>query len=941
MVVDLARIVGAQHVSNLDADRIAYARDAWPRDVLLLWAGRLEAAPSCVVWPGSPEEVARVVDYGTRHGIPLVPYGAGSGVVGGARPTRGGIVLDLKRLRAVRKLDVENLRTEVEVGLIGERFERHLQAHGLTLGHFPSSIGCSTVGGWLAARSAGQMSTRYGKIEDMTFGLEVVTAGRIRRLMLGPRPATAGPDFNALLLGSEGILGVITAAELRLRRQPEARRFAGYMFSEVAEGIEAIRRLLRAGLRPSVVRLYDALDTLLGRGHGADQEAHDEVRSWDALSNRTQDWMNRTLDRVPFPRGPMPARLRSLLVRGTVRAVLGAPIVLNRALRVLPDDCLLVLGFEGHPALVAAEASEADGIATAEGGTSLGPGPGEHWFKNRYNVSFKQSKVYASGLFVDTMEVAATWDRLLPLYRAVKRAIARDAVVMAHFSHAYGEGCSIYFTFAGVHPDRDDPRGTLVRYDRIWSNALGAVHESGGTIAHHHGVGESKAAFMVREHGPGGMRFLSALKSAFDPDGVLNPAKLGVEPLPRTVGLRGRPGGSTRGPEFPEAIAHAVGERNLIRTRKRTLVRPPDESALAAVLRVAHGRGIPLYCDQTAFRPVAGAVHLDLSRLEGINRISDHALFVEVEAGLLVSRLETQLESHGLTLGPVHPRAFRRSVGAALSRNLLVRRGPAHGDLGAICFAVRGLLADGTAVQTRPVPRAAAGPELDRAFLGAGGRLGVMTKATLRVVPRPLAVESKTFSFPDLQSAIAWARGLLQRGLEPEAARIRPTREAAAGSVRVAASSPSTADARWSMVHTLATERGGRRAGAELDPTGGRFDAVVEVAVLWTQARRVLLETAAVVGGDVWLDFFCPEGATVVARVPDRDARRRVTEIGIELGGRVLAGSRDIDSADLLSFSLDVGASGFAADAREPHPYADVLGRLSQRIDLTGVFRGR
>lgn len=945
MVVDLARIVGAQHVSNGDADRIAYARDAWPRDLLLLWAGRLEAAPSCIVWPGSAEEVARVLEYGAEHAIPIVPYGAGSGVVGGARPSQGGIILDLKRLRAIRSLDVENLRMEVEVGLIGERLERDLASRGLTLGHFPSSIGCSTVGGWLAARSAGQMSTRYGKIEDMTLGLEVVNAGRIRRLMLGPRPATAGPDFNALILGSDGTLGAITAAQLRVRRQPEARRFVGYMFSDVSRGIEAVRRILRAGIRPSVVRLYDALDTLLGRGHGSEQDDHDEVRSWDVLASRTQDLMNRALERVPLPRGAVPSRLRSMLVRGTVRAVLGAPMVLNRALSALPDDCLLVLGFEGHPGLVAAEAGEVDRIATTEGGASLGSGPGEHWYENRYNVSFKQSKVYASGLFVDTMEVAATWDRLLPMYRAVKRAIARDAVVMAHFSHAYPEGCSIYFTFAGVHPDRDDPDGTLARYDRIWKNGLSAVHESGGTIAHHHGVGESKAGHMAREHGPGGARFLSALKSAFDPSGTLNPNKLGVTPFPRAfppaVGqTRVSSGALSR--SFPEAIAHAVGERNLTQVRSRTHVRPPDENALAAVLRVAHGRGISVYSDQTAFRPSPGAVRLDLSRLEGINRISDHALFVEVEAGLRIARLEGLLNGHGLTLGPLHPRATRRSVGAALSRNLFVRRGPAHGDLGAVCFAVRGLLADGTAIQTRPVPRSAAGPEVDRAFIGAGGRLGVMTSATLRVVPRPFDVHAKTFTFPDLGSAVHWARGLLQRGLEPEAGRIQTHDDGTVlGAVRLSAPSSGVADARWSIAHTWATEQGGRRSEVDLDPTGGRFDAVVEMAARWTQAERLLSAVAEVVGGDAWLDFFAAEGATVVGRVRDGASRRRVAELGSEFGCRIVAGTRDLDSADLLSFSLDVEASGLPAEAREPHPYADVLGRLSELLDSTGVFRGR
>lgn len=948
LVVDLARIVGAQHVSNLDVDRLAYSHDCWPRDLLRIRAGEVGAAPACVVWPESAEEVARVLQFAEQSGIPVVPFGAGSGVAGGARPTEGGIVLDLKRMRAIRSLDRESLRAEVEAGIIGERLERQLNRDGLTLGHFPSSILCSTLGGWLAARSAGQMSTLYGKIEDMTFGLEVVTPGKIRRQMVGPRPPV-GADWNALVIGSEGIFGAITAAELRLRPLPASRAFLGLRFPNVSAGLEAIRKILRANVRPAVVRLYDALDTLMGRGHGKDDEAHDEVGSYDQLVKQAGGFFDELAKKLPGLSGGRADKLKGTLLRGAVQAVLGSPLMINRALEVLPEDCLLVLIFEGQPGLVQAELALAKEVARAEQAEDLGPGPGEHWLKNRYNVSFKQSKMYASGLFIDTMEVASTWDRLLPMYKGVRRAIGKDAVVLAHFSHAYPEGCSIYFTFAGVAGDPKDPRSALERYDRIWKNALIAVHESGGTISHHHGVGESKAAAMAREHGPGGMKLLTALKGAFDPKGVLNPGKLGVEAPRRVPAGRSTsfvPATGERG--FPKEMVAAVGEKNLTTVGSRTVVRPPDESAVAAILRVAHARGISVVTDQTGFRAPPGSVQLDLRRLEGVARVSEHSLFVESEAGVVVERLERLLNEHQLTLGHLHPRAALRTVGAAVARNLLIRRGPAFGDLKDLCFAVRGLLANGQPLETRPVPRSATGPELDRALVGGQGRLGIITKATLRVAALPPFRAQVAYRFAGLLEATETLRLLLHRGVRPAAARLWPESRGASWAVELVAPSEDHARAQEAVVAAAAVRGGGELLPAEGLALQGRFDAVVEVAARWHRAVPTLEAMREAASGECWIDFVGPEGVTVVARVVDGDTRYAAAEAGAKVGGRVVAGSRATTYADLEteSFVANLGTSwrdvpALDPDRREPDPYADVLARLQGALDPTGVFKGR
>lgn len=880
----------------------------------------MPCAPACVVWPESPDEVARVLALAARTGIPIVPYGAGSGVAGGARPAEGGIVLDLKRMRAIRRIDEKNLRAEVEAGIIGERLERLLNEAGYTLGHFPSSIVCSTLGGWLAARSAGQTSTLYGKIEDMTLAMEVATPNHVRKVETAPRPGN-GPDFNALIIGSEGTLAAITAAELRIRPSPAARELRGLRFPDIKAGLEAIRKILRANIRPAVVRLYDALDTLMGRGHGKDDEL-DEAGSLDALGAKAQSFVEDLGKKINFGgSAKLGQRLRSTLVKSTVRAVLGSPLLINRAIDVLPEDCLLILGFEGQPALVNAEAQAAYAIAFGEGAIDLGPGPGEHWFKNRHNVSFKMSKMYASGAFIDTMEVAATWDRLLPMYKAVRRAIAKEAFVMAHFSHAYPEGCSIYFTFAGA--SSEDVEQAIARYDRLWKGALLAVNETGGTISHHHGVGELKAAAMAREHGPGGMRLLSAIKSALDPAGVMNPGKLGLEQLRRPL-----PRSASRIPQrekgFPKEVALAVGEKNIFTSGSRTTVRPPDESALAALLRVAHPRSIAVVTDQTGYRAPPGAVNIDLSRFEGVSRFSEHSLFVEVEAGVVLERLERMLNSHGMTLGFVHPRAVMRTAGAAIARNLLVRRGVAFGDLRDLTFAVRSLLANGTTVETRPVPRSATGPELDRAFIGAQGRLGIITKATLRIAAIAPHREAIAFEMRAVDDAVECARLALHRGVKPAAARVVASGSNAIAAFELAAATEEIMKGATAILTSAAAQCNGARIDGESHAIGGRFDAVVEVASTWTRASEALLAMRAASEGEAWLDFLAPEGVSIVARVLDASTRRAAAEAGIAAGGRLIAGIRESDE-----------------DTHVEDPYADLLSALAANLDPTGVFRER
>ena len=530
---ELEAIFGPRRVSLRTVDLETYARDMWPRLLLGYREGQKTGArPHAIVWPEHVREVVAVVKLARELHVPIVAYGGGSGVCGGAVPVFGGITIDTKRMQQLRAVHSDELICDVEAGLSGERFERELARRGYTFGHFPSSIYCSTVGGWLATRAAGQLSTKYGKVEDRCTGLTVVT-GRGEVIETdGPIRALRGPSWTQLMLGSEGTLGIITSARLRLAPAPQLRVYRGFEVDDVVAGVDAIRRVLQKGLRPAVIRLYDELDTLINSfGHHGTETDHGmssprppvetgALPAWPGPAPEQADGvMARLMD---FARGKH-------LKRDAMNAALGNSRMVNRlfgtvAEKIARRGCRMIVGLEGARIRTEVEAALTFHELEAAGARDKGEEPGWAWLRHRYAVSYRMSPVFRDGAFVDTMEVASSWDRLMDLYHSVRAAIGRHAVVMAHFSHAYADGCSIYFTFAGTASDAAAAERV---YDAIWRDGLEATTRVGGTISHHHGVGLLKAPFMAGEHREA-MAIFEAAKTALDPDGILNPGKMGL-----------------------------------------------------------------------------------------------------------------------------------------------------------------------------------------------------------------------------------------------------------------------------------------------------------------------------------------------------------------------------------------------------------------------------
>jgi len=480
----LAAVVGDEHVRDDAATRVLHSAGKSYPDLVRLREGEVPAAPDVVVYPGDHDAVAALLEVCAAQKLTAVPFGGGTSVVGGVEPLRGKghkavVTIDLARLSYVRDVDPRSLLATIGAGTTGPEAERLLAEHGLTLGHYPQSFEFSTVGGWVATRSAGQASSGYGRIDELVVGLRAATpAGEVVAL---PFPGTAaGPDLRELLVGSEGTLGVLTEVTLRVRPRPRAARYEAFSLPDFVTGIETLRELEQSGIAPAVCRLSDEEET----------------------------------------------RLQFSLAGGSAAVKAGKAYL---AARGHSEACTMILGFEGTAAEIADERARVVRVLRRHGAVGLSTRPGEKWRDGRFRGPYLRDELLSRGVMVDTLETATSWAGLLDLYRGVGAALRRalgergtPALVMCHVSHVYPTGASLYFTFLATQE-----RGAELQQWHAAKSAAGeAIVAAAGTITHHHAVGRDHAPWLEPEIGTLGIELLRAAKQQLDPDGILNPGKL-------------------------------------------------------------------------------------------------------------------------------------------------------------------------------------------------------------------------------------------------------------------------------------------------------------------------------------------------------------------------------------------------------------------------------
>lgn len=473
-------------------DRLVHARGQGLTDLLRLRAGSVSAYPAAVVRPENAAQVEAVLRECGRAGLHVVPWGGGTSVTGGVTVMPGPpvVTLDLGRLARLERLDEESHLAIFGAGTLGPALEAALAPHGFTLGHFPQSWELSSLGGWIVTRASGQESLGYGSIQDLVAGVEVVApAGR---LIVPAFPASAaGPDLRQVVAGSEGRLGVVTRATVRVRPRPEVQVVTATLLPSWEAGLAAARSIVQEQVPLTLLRLSDPPETevAMAVGLAGHARAAPLVRRW-------------------------------LQLRG-----IGA------------TACMMLCGAAGAGREVRRALRQARGVLRRHRGVSLGTGPGRHWLADRFRHPYLRDALLDVGIATDTLETAAPWARLPALGGAVGRALAsalssedERVAVLCHLSHPYDDGSSLYFTFFFRCPP--DPEAAVARWATIKRAATEAIVTGGGTLSHHHGVGSWHAPWLEREVGPDGVRLLRSAVAVLDPAGIMNPHVL-LDPLDR------------------------------------------------------------------------------------------------------------------------------------------------------------------------------------------------------------------------------------------------------------------------------------------------------------------------------------------------------------------------------------------------------------------------
>ena len=483
--------LGDGQVVDDKKSRLVHAAGKSFRDLWLMRHGQVQFAPDCVVYPDTEEDVALVVRAAHEHGVVLVPFGGGSNIAGCLVPSdRGGrmvVSLDMCRMHRVLEVDRYSLTARIQPGVYGQHLEDQLAEHGVTLGHFPDSFLHSTLGGWVATRSAGMQSDIYGKIEDMVISLRMVTPSGTIITRTVPKSSN-GIDIKHLCIGSEGILGVITEVVVQVHHKPEKEDWYGWLFPDFKSGLDAIHECHRGDCMPTVTRLNDPKKTALSFAF-----KHPKTGIKDKIAKAFK-WYIGNVKKIDF----------------------------NQC-------CLMVVMYEGTPQAFNRIKNRVTAIYEKHRGVCLGAEPGRSFAKVKFDFPHLRDYVMDRSIMADVSETATTWDNLRTLHESgladVEQAIKDtgvDAWVGCHLSHSYRTGASLYFTFGCLQREGRE----IEQYLYVKKAAEDAFMKNGGTLSHHHAVGTEHLPWVEEDLSPTGLKAVKALKAGLDPNDIMNPGKI-------------------------------------------------------------------------------------------------------------------------------------------------------------------------------------------------------------------------------------------------------------------------------------------------------------------------------------------------------------------------------------------------------------------------------
>jgi len=492
----LERAVGGEWVSTDALDRVVHARGKSLRDLVCQRRGELPRLPDVVVRPGDEQQLAAAVQAAIEADAVVIPFGGGTNISGSleapAGETRPVISVDLGRLDRVLEIDEISRLARVQAGVFGPDLERQLNARGWTVGHFPDSFTHSTLGGWIATRSSGMQSDKYGDIADLTRGLRVVTPAGM--LSIRPVPSTStGPSVREMVLGSEGRLGIISEATVQVHRVPRSRVILGYLFPTWGQALAAMRDLAASEVSPALTRVSDAQETVFSFCTRKTPTPLDRLKSAG---------LSRYLQRRGFDVDAM---------------------------------CLGFVGYEGSERHVNAQRRAVGRLFGVHGAICIGRGPGVLYDQKKFDTPYIRDYLLDRATLADVSETAAPWSQLAILYERVMAAaragfseLGVAGYIMCHLSHSYRAGACLYFTFAFKPTGGREP---LDQYDVVKSAIQQQFVDCGGTLSHHHAVGTEHARWLEQDISAPGVALLQALFDGFDRAANFNPGKIVATPL--------------------------------------------------------------------------------------------------------------------------------------------------------------------------------------------------------------------------------------------------------------------------------------------------------------------------------------------------------------------------------------------------------------------------
>jgi alkyldihydroxyacetonephosphate synthase len=438
--------------------------------------GKVDSVVDAVLFPKSEDEVEKIVTLANQLKTPIIPFGAGSSVTRALEAPKGGISIDLSLLDQVIDFNAVDSTVTVQAGISGPALESFLNEKGYTCGHFPQSFEFSTVGGWIAAKGAGQASTGYGKMEDILLALTVITpSGKIQSKAY---PASSiGPDLFKLFLGSEGSLGVITTATLKIRKfNPQSSTKGSFIFKNFESAVDTMREVMQGGFgKPHFFRIQDPEETEISF-------------HMSGLKGGKED---KFLSFIGYKSG---------------------------------ERSLMHIIVDGDPDYTKFVFNKIKKIAKRRGAFSTGKSPVEKWLHQRYSSAYLRDYLMDEGIRIDTIETAVTWHELHSLWSNTRKYIKSfpNTACMVHISHAYENGANLYFIFIAPMQEKNE----ISSFQSFHKGLIDTIHKNGGSLSHHHGIGRLLTPWMEKEVGTKALQLLSAIKKDLDPKGIMNPGGL-------------------------------------------------------------------------------------------------------------------------------------------------------------------------------------------------------------------------------------------------------------------------------------------------------------------------------------------------------------------------------------------------------------------------------